>query len=514
MVRVLDVDKREFPDLLLNKKLICFGMGKGLKRFLEYNPDICIHGIIDNYAYAQKTYLDLGERGRIPVWPAVEFGKNIKNRDIVVLVTSMAMEEMVEQLDRIDALDGVPCVLEAALDGFGCETADGERIRLAETVSYLTRRTRERVAADNFEEKNKTQPQKRYQIWEYFGASNIGGSKARLDIKSIVGNMGYQLLKVHTSLTEGGTSAAECGERLVRADWSWCHDTIAENAYVLIQHPAPRETRLPEDILWRMKREKKVRIICLVHEIEALRRKYDTALREEEARIVKRLGDIFIVHNEAMRRYYIEQGVDKDRVISLGIFDYLGESANTCKIFEKSVTIAANLSLEKSPYLTRLGKLFPLKIHLYGPNFSSVITEDAPNVEYHGSVAPDVLPGKLDRGFGLVWDGEGLDTCSGGLGEYLLYNNPHKLSLYLASGMPVIIWGKAAEADFVIRNNVGITVDSLYEVSGVLERCDMGMYEAMARNAEKISYRLKKGEYMKQALGRAEECMGMLRPSC
>lgn len=512
MVRVLDVDKGEFPDLLLHKELICFGMGKCLKRFLEYNPDIRIHGIIDNYAYARNPYLDLGERGSVPVWPVEEVEENIKGLEIVVLVASLAMEEMVEQLDRIETLDGVPCVLEAALDGYGA--ADDGQANLLQTVSRLTQRTRDGVAAGNFEEKNKAQPQKRYQIWEYFGESNIGGSKARLDIRSIAGNMGYQLLKVHTGLTEGGISAVECGDRLVRADWLWCLDTVAENAYVLIQHPAPRETRLPEDILWRMKREKNVRIICLVHEIEALRRKYDTALREEEARIMRRLSDVFIVHNEAMRRYYTEQGVDKDRVISLGIFDYLGESANAGKTFEKSVTIAANLSLRKSPYLTQLGKLSPLKIHLYGPNFSSAITEDAPNVEYHGSVAPDILPEKLDRGFGLVWDGEGLDTCSGGPGEYLLYNNPHKLSLYLASGIPVIIWGKAAEADFVIRNNVGIAVNSLYEVREALERCDMGMYGDMVGNAEKISGRLRKGEYMKQALRRAEKCMEALRFSC
>ncbi|NRO11242.1 Beta-1,6-galactofuranosyltransferase WbbI [Lactobacillus helveticus] len=46
-------------------------------------------------------------------------------------------------------------------------------------------------------------------------------------------------------------------------------------------------------------------------------------------------------------------------------------------------------------------------------------------------------------------------------GNYLRYNDPHKLSLYLASGIPVIIWKKAAEAKFVEENKVGITVDSL-----------------------------------------------------
>lgn len=505
MVRVLDVEKEKFLELLLHRKLICFGMGKCLKHFMVRNPDVWIHGIIDNYAYARNPYLEAGERGSIPVWPAVEFGEKIKDWEVVVVVTSMAIEEMVEQLDRMEALDGVPCLFEVALDGY--EVADEKKAGLMQTVSYLAHRTRERTAVDNFEEKNKIQTQKKYQIWEYFRESNIGGSKARLDIKSIVGDMGYQLLKVHTSMTDGGILVAECSDRLVRADWTWCLNTIEENSCVLMQHPAPNETRLPEDIIWRIKKEKKARVICLVHEIESLRRKYDTALREEEFRMMKSLSDVFIVHNEYMRQYYINQGIDEDRVISLEIFDYLGEGENTGKTFEKSITIAANLSLEKSPYLKDLGRLSPLKIHLYGPSFSNDITENAPNIEYHGSIAPDILPGKLDRGFGLVWDGESLDTCAGGLGEYLLYNNPHKLSLYLASGLPVVIWRKAAEADFVIQNNVGIAVDSLYEISGRLDQCSMEIYELMARNAEKIAHRLKTGEYTKQAVRKAEEYM-------
>ena len=40
----------------------------------------------------------------------------------------------------------------------------------------------------------------------------------------------------------------------------------------------------------------------------------------------------------------------------------------------------------------------------------------------------------------------------------------HKLSLYLAVGLPVIIWEKAAEAEFVLKENVGVTVKSLYEL--------------------------------------------------
>lgn len=73
------------------------------------------------------------------------------------------------------------------------------------------------------------------------------------------------------------------------------------------------------------------------------------------------------------------------------------------------------------------------------------------------------------------------ETCSGGKGEYLRINNPHKLSLYLAVGLPVIIWDEAAEAEFVLRENVGFTIKSLYELSEKMALISDDDYEIMKK---------------------------------
>lgn len=49
----------------------------------------------------------------------------------------------------------------------------------------------------------------------------------------------------------------------------------------------------------------------------------------------------------------------------------------------------------------------------------------------------------------MVWDGESIDGGLGLSGQYLKYNNPHKLSVIFTSGLPVIIWNEAAEAGLV-----------------------------------------------------------------
>lgn len=139
-----------------------------------------------------------------------------------------------------------------------------------------------------------------------------------------------------------------------------------------------------------------------------------------------------------------------------------------------------------------------MKINLYGVGYER--KSEYSNAEYHGSFSPEELPGKLDSAYGLVWDGPEITSCSGNFGEYLMYNNPHKLSLYMAAGIPVITWKQAAIADFVEKYQVGIVVDSLVDLSKVLDQILEKRYAVMKVNAEAIGEKLRKGFYFRRAL--------------
>lgn len=88
-------------------------------------------------------------------------------------------------------------------------------------------------------------------------------------------------------------------------------------------------------------------------------------------------------------------------------------------------------------------------------------------------------------------------------GSYLKYNNPHKLSLYLASELPVIIWKEAAEAKFVEENNVGLTVNNLLEISPLLDKLTKEQYDMLAQNAKVTGQKLRKGYYTSSAINAA-----------
>lgn len=76
---------------------------------------------------------------------------------------------------------------------------------------------------------------------------------------------------------------------------------------------------------------------------------------------------------------------------------------------------------------------------------------------------------------------------SGTFGQYLKLNNPHKTSLYLASGIPVIIWKEAALASFIVENNLGFAVDKLSEINEKLSQISDEQYKIMANNVKGIS---------------------------
>ncbi len=145
-----------------------------------------------------------------------------------------------------------------------------------------------------------------------------------------------------------------------------------------------------------------------------------------------------------------------------------------------------------------------MKVRLFGPNFDEKMAA-YDNIQYGGNLLPDEIPLRLDRGFGLIWDGSSIEGCQGEAGQYLRYNNPHKLSLCLSSGIPVVIWSGAAEAGFVEKNGLGLTVASLNELPEIMEKLTEEDYNEFIHNIRPVRERLVNGYYGRTAIQKALE---------
>ena len=305
--------------------------------------------------------------------------------------------------------------------------------------------------------------------------------------------------------------------------WSWLKmaKSINEEDVIIFQHPTypTYGKRITEKMIRRIKKQKNCRFIAFIHDLEPLREGIDGVpgnFKKTTQIIgygVLKYFDVIICHNDSMKSWMIERGFDPDILFPLELFDYLTEAElqNRKRNETPQICIAGFLSKEKCSYIYDIieekeHRNDHLILDIYGKDFSE--KDSNPRMIYHGAFPPDILPGILEGDFGLIWDGLSVDTCSGNSGVYLRYNSPHKTSLYLVAGIPVIVWKEAAIADFVLRYQVGIAVDSLLGLDEILQSVSLEEYQRMRENALEISKRLKTGYYTRRAL---QNCIDYLK---
>ena len=346
---------------------------------------------------------------------------------------------------------------------------------------------------------------KLYQIVEIAGNDNHAGTKATADIAVIAEKLGFSPVRIRMRSTALSKTAKLQRQIGYLKDWHEACRQIEPHSIVLLQHPFhyPQLTR--EGTLSKLKEQKHVRYICLVHDVEKLRGfRYNEYYQREFEKMLEWM-DVLIVHNDRMADYFEKQGVDRKRIVKLGIFDYLQKKSDgSVPAFAREITVAGNLDTIKCGYIGQLYQLDPLSVRLYGPNFDKKLAAYE-NIQYGGNLPSDEIPSKLDRGFGLVWDGTSIEGCLGDAGQYLQFNNPHKLSLYLSSGLPVVIWSGAAEAAFVSEHGLGMTAASLGELPRRMAELRDTDYNAYIRNIIPVRDNLIHGYYGRCALQKALE---------
>lgn len=350
-----------------------------------------------------------------------------------------------------------------------------------------------------------------YYIFER--SRNIGGSmtagvKARCDVEDILEAEGYSRLTVlQASYPRDSTVNKIKASCEIGKQWKKLSQSLNSGDVLVVQLPLSEHT-LEFGAAIAGLRRKGVITIAVIHDLEKLRNmKVHNTIRAwkghvrnflEETWALKNFSKI-IVHNDKMLELMVMMGYPREQFVSLKIFDYIiKEEVETEKVGDpEGVIIAGNLLESKSGYVYKLPGDERVKFSLYGVNYTGTNNN---NTEYNGAFSPDVLPFVLCGKYGLVWDGSEAYTCGGIHGEYLRINNPHKTSLYLAAGIPVIIWEQAALADFIKDHGVGICVNSLDEIAMAISAVNGEEYERMRCNAAKISRKLRSGEFLKTAL--------------
>lgn len=319
-------------------------------------------------------------------------------------------------------------------------------------------------------------------------------TKARRDVVRLCQDMGCPVLAMP--------------ERLRPVDWARfiaaLSRLLSPGGRVLVEYPLDQRRRLyPLVMFCRLRR---IGVEALIHDLDALR--FDAPKGREIA--ILRLFDGLISHNPSMTAWLRESGITGP-VAELGLFDYLapGDGVWHADAIESPVRVACagNLSFPKARYVyhPHLSELERVQLSLFGAFFEPERMPAGSSVGYRGVFDPDApaLDGRYH--FGLVWDGDDIAQCSGRYGRYLRFNNPHKLSLYAALGLPVVVWREAAVARLVLAKGIGVTVGDLRELAHLADRVKSPQYQQMTRNMATIRRAVMRGDFLRRALSDLRE---------
>ena len=259
-----------------------------------------------------------------------------------------------------------------------------------------------------------------------------------------------------------------------------------------------------------MARRKGAKTVSLIHDLGSFRRK-KLSIQKEISRLSH--SDYIIASNENMKSWLLAHGLEKP-IGSLGLFDYRSlsfhepQASSSDTTLNPTIVYAGALSMRKNSFLVELTKsLRAWSLTIVGNKEGLRGLEDNPHVTYRGFLPSEEFISHVDADFGLVWDGDSLDTCSGEYGNYLRLNSPHKVSFNLRAGLPVIVWKESAVAPIIKKYGCGIAVGSLKELDNILPRLSQEDYSDMQERARQMAMRLNQGYFLKEALRIATSSM-------
>ena len=194
---------------------------------------------------------------------------------------------------------------------------------------------------------------------------------------------------------------------------------------LFIQYPF--YTQYP-NIVYRFILIRNPKIQLIIHDLNSLKTPGD----KENIGLLK-AAELIIAHTPQMKQYLQKELNLKNEIRIINLFDYLvkKECKNVSQL-EDTLIYAGNLT--NNLFLNKI----KLKTYVYGNNVTWI--KENPNLIYKGYFHPNDLSA-LKGDWGIIWYGNQTESCKNSvIGNYFKYISSHKASLYLAAGIPIIIW--------------------------------------------------------------------------
>ena len=215
-------------------------------------------------------------------------------------------------------------------------------------------------------------------------------------------------------------------------------------------------------------------------------------------------ADLIMTHSKKMSDFLRTYSDLEAEMFPIGLFDYSTDQPINDASYEQTVIYAGSVN--------KLAQLpnwpFQTKLEIYGYLNGDFNESNFPaTVEYKGARDPDDLIKEINHGFLLVWGDD--ETFKDDIDNWKFpimarrYNTiiaPHKFSLAMVSGTPVVVASDSNVADLVKQYNLGIIIDELDQLDEKMREVTPEKYQEFKRNVINMGNEIRNGEFTKNAI--------------
>lgn len=200
-------------------------------------------------------------------------------------------------------------------------------------------------------------------------------------------------------------------------------------------------------------------------------------------------ADVLILPSPAIYDFLRENGLKQKEVIYQTIWDMPSETCfleHSCK---RQLLFTGNF--QRFPFLKDYHGKTPI-LHF---DYVTPGRRNDASYEWKGYLESEKLMYELSKGgFGLVWSDEEYFK------RYYSINQPYKLGVNLAAGIPVIIRKGSVHEEFIVKNGIGFAAASLEEADEMIQSISEEAYRKLYDNVRNIQTLLLNGAYTRKVL--------------
>ncbi len=316
--------------------------------------------------------------------------------------------------------------------------------------------------------------------------TNLYGAKGthvlgQQNVAKIARKLGFQEIALYCYPADSDTQ----GELRKRIDG--ITSALEDGDIVIFQSPSWNVTYYDKKLLEIIRVHKDVRIAIFICDVIPMM--FEGTSEEDYSQTVEiyNMADLIIVPSEAMLRFLRKKGLKVEKFLIQSMWDLPFSEPLEIPKFSRQLFFSG--APDRFRFLSSWNYDVPLALFT-GETFEL----NGQNIRLCGwKNTAELLAEYTKGGFGLIWE-------QSARSEYYKCNQPHKLSSYLAAGIPVIMQKGLVHEQTVTEYGLGFVVGSLEEAADAVRNISEDEYYELMDNIKNISFLIRGGFFTKKLL--------------